>query len=422
MVDVHAGDDPAVGDGAFEGPAAAAVVAPVGAAVADGRLRREDESPVHAASVLVTASPMVMRHAARVGRIGRTLRCAIVGPTFTADALLQTGDVAEPLLVGGRRCHGGFDTDGHYVSPRTKLRSPAIAAWQDAHRAAGGTLLEAPIDEWPQPYPNIAQTRWLLAHDVRAPVLTVLTRIGTVEGFGGLIREVLVADLEQHFADPIAGTATAHLGHGLFEAHARDEAGFGGEAGHNEMWFAARDLAFGTPTVDEINRILGTMGITPGAAPARGPAAPPMFAELDPAFESMVRFMIALLFIEVSAFHVFAWAEAILGDGDLVAGDGGAAAIVRCIRADETPHVEYLRTAISEMRDRTLVGRSGKALPGARVIDAWWEAAKAAALGARHDLARAGTLAEVARAVASRRDGDEILAGFHAREHEVAAG
>ena len=29
------------------------------------------------------------------------------------------------------------------------------------------------------------------------------------------------------------------------------------------------------------------------------------------------------------------------------------------VRADETPHVDYLRTALTEMRDRTFVGESG---------------------------------------------------------------
>ena len=32
------------------------------------------------------------------------------------------------------------------------------------------------------------------------------------------------------------------------------------------------------------------------------------------------------------------------------------------IRADETPHVEYLRTVLSEMRDRTVVGESGRTI------------------------------------------------------------
>ena len=84
------------------------------------------------------------------------------------------------------------------------------------------------------------------------------------------------------------------------------------------------------------------------------------FPDLDLALEMMLRRMVGLLFIEVSAFHTFAWAEEVLSDTDLVAGDGEAAELVRYIRADETPHVEYLRTALTEMRDRTFVGESGR--------------------------------------------------------------
>ena len=50
--------------------------------------------------------------------------------------------------------------------------------------------------------------------------------------------------MQQHFAESIDGTAIAHLQRGLFEAHARDEAGWEEEAGHKQMWFAARDIAF----------------------------------------------------------------------------------------------------------------------------------------------------------------------------------
>ena len=71
--------------------------------------------------------------------------------------------------------------------------------------------------------------------------------------------------------------------------------------------------------------------------------------------------MIGLLLIEISAFHGFRWAEAVLGDAELVAGDGAAATLVSYIRSDETPHVAWLRTALSEMRDRTWVGSGGRA-------------------------------------------------------------
>src|SRR5689334_7403714 len=146
--------------------------------------------------------------------------------TFSERELLANHDVTEPLVAGGVRCHGGFDAEGNYVSPRTRNRLPAIAAWQASHREQFCTeILDAPIELWPPVYPNVAQSKHLLREGVREPAISSLTRIGTVEGFGGMIRNVRVDDLQSHFAESIAGTAIAHLHHGLFEAHARDEAG-----------------------------------------------------------------------------------------------------------------------------------------------------------------------------------------------------
>ena len=66
--------------------------------------------------------------------------------TWTGDELLAGHDVAEPLVAGGVRCHGGFDADGAYVSPRTRNRVPAITAWQESHRDAFGTeILDVPL-------------------------------------------------------------------------------------------------------------------------------------------------------------------------------------------------------------------------------------------------------------------------------------
>ena len=104
----------------------------------------------------------------------------------------------------------------------------------------------------------------------------------------------------------------------------------------------------------------------------------------------MVRRMVGLLFIEVSAFHTFAWAEEVLADTDLVAGDGAAADLVAYVRADETPHVDYLRTALTEMRDRTFVGESGATDRRARKsIGTLWDAALEQSLGANRDELRA---------------------------------
>src|SRR5438270_9192498 len=60
---------------------------------------------------------------------------------WTEAELLASHPVAEPLIAGGVRCHGGFADDGSYVSPRTKNRWPAIGAWQAQRREQFGTPL-----------------------------------------------------------------------------------------------------------------------------------------------------------------------------------------------------------------------------------------------------------------------------------------
>ncbi|HEV7525621.1 MAG TPA: hypothetical protein VGP92_11685, partial [Acidimicrobiia bacterium] len=230
---------------------------------------------------------------------------------WSEPELLANDSVAEPLIAGGVRCHGGFTDDGRYVSPRTKNRVPATKAWQQSHREQFGTeILDAPIELWPEVFPNVAQTKFLLRQGVPEPTISALTRIGTVEGFGSLIRAVSVEDMQRHFVESIDGTAVAHLQSGLFEAHARDEAGWEDEAGHKQMWFASRDIAFENPVSEDMTQtMLVRMGIVPadGKAPTpeevrRNAEAMRRFPDIDLSLEMMVRRMVGLLFIEVSAF------------------------------------------------------------------------------------------------------------------------
>jgi len=311
---------------------------------------------------------------------------------WTEAELLASDPIAEPLLARGRRCHGGFDADGRYHSPRTRFRTPAIEAWQAQHRERFGTeILDVPLDTWPPTYPNVAQAKHLIREGVPQPVISQLTRIGVVEGFGGLIRDFAMDDRQRFFVEDIRGTATEHLDRGLFEAHARDEVGWGEEAGHRDMWFAARDIAFESPlTPDQTQVMMQRMGITPAApgpnaeAPRR-PAPERLFPEIDGELELQIQRMIGLVLIEISAFHLFAWAEAVLSDTDLVAGDGEAARIISYIRQDETPHVEYLRTTLTEMRDRTFVTEAGGTVPGAEVVGRLWDRGLGLSLGPNHD-------------------------------------
>jgi hypothetical protein len=335
--------------------------------------------------------------------------------------ILATETTAEPLIVEGVRCHGGFDADGTYVSPRTKYRVPATLAWQQTHRENFATdIIDAPLASWPTAYPNVAQSKYLLSEGTPGPVVTTLTRIGTVEGFGGLIRGLGPANLQRFFVESIDGTCISHLQHGLFEAQARDEAGWDEEAGHRDMWFAARDVAFEHPVnADETRLMLQRMGIPAappagGAAPAAPPAPPSLFDDIDRDLEGMTRFMIGLLFIELSAFHTFAWAEELLSDGDLVAGEGEAARIVSYIRSDETPHVEYLKTALTEMRDRTFIGESGRHHAGTDVIGRIWDTALAESRGVRRPALLRSTLSEVEFALSGKPRRDDILEQFHA--------
>jgi hypothetical protein len=334
---------------------------------------------------------------------------------FTEAELLADHAVAEPLFAGGVRCHGGFTDDGTYVSPRTKHRVPAIEAWQAKHLADFGTdLLEVPLDTWPTHYPNVAQARHLISSGVPEPLIATLTRIGTVEGYGANIRLLQPGDLQPRFDEDITGTALEHLGKGLFEAHGRDEAGWEEEAGHKDMWFAARDLAFGPVSAKiDIEAMLARMGFgQPGAS--GGVLERRLPADVDVDLEIMASLMIRVLLIEVQAFHTFAWAEAWLSDGDLVAGDGAAADLVSYIRADETPHVGYLTTALTEMRDRTWIGEGGTRHRGADLVQTLWDAHLADSLGAGKEVTRRAVVGEVEHWTLQRPNGKDVLAEFHA--------
>jgi hypothetical protein len=95
---------------------------------------------------------------------------------------------------------------------------------------------------------------------------------------------------------------------------------------------------------------------------------------------------------------------------------------VSFIRADETPHVEYLRTSLTEMRDRTFIGESGRKYPGSDVIGRMWDASMAESLGLLEDQNRKAVIAEIERALLARPDGADLLAEFHRLGDPAPAG
>jgi hypothetical protein len=284
--------------------------------------------------------------------------------SFSRDELLDSGAYAAPLIAGGVRCHGGFEADGRYRSPRMRHRGPAIAAWQERLAREAAPLLEIPRALMPPQYPNVEQATLLLRHGVRDPIVRTLTIISIVEGFGAIIRDVRVPDLAALVVEPVEGTALAHLAGGLFEAHARDESGFKDEGGHKQMWEAARDLALEKPKIpgDVLMRMMGR-----GAGRPRRPERP--FPMLDETLERMLALMAQVLVVEVFAEGAFEWGVRLLSNPEVSAAPEAAGDMVRFVRSDEKPHVEYLRTALSELRARTLRTVDGRTVAGREVVD-----------------------------------------------------
>ena len=282
---------------------------------------------------------------------------------FSEAELLQSGDYDAPLVAGEVRCHGGFDADGRYRSPRTLHRAPAIRAWQARLRDEGADLVELSPALMPPQYPNLEQAKLLLREGVREPIVRALTLISIIEGFGAIIRDVEVPDLRALVVEPIDGTALAHLDGGLFEAHARDESGYRDEGGHKQMWEAARDLALENPKVpgDVLLRLMGRRGGTRSRERA--------FPQIDEKLERLLSTMAQVFVVEVFANGTFDWGEQLLSDPEVSAAPEEAAAMVRHVRADESPHVEYLRTALTEVRSRTLRAVDGGEFSGRTVVD-----------------------------------------------------
>jgi hypothetical protein len=283
---------------------------------------------------------------------------------YSREELLDSGPYAAPLIAGGVRCHGGFESDGRYRSPRTIHRAPAIEAWQARLRREGHDLIEITPALMPPTYPSVEQSVLLLEHGVRDPIVRTLTIISIVEGFGAIIRDVRIPDLRALVVEPIDGTALAHLGGGLFEAHARDESGFRDEGGHKQMWEAARDLALERPKIpgDVLMRMMGRQSAR------RRPERP--FPQLDETLERMLGVMAQVLVVEIFAEGTFDWGYRVLSNPKVSASPEAAGTMVQHIRSDENPHVEYLRTALSEVRARTLRTLDGRTIAGRTVVDA----------------------------------------------------
>ena len=289
---------------------------------------------------------------------------------YTRDELMADHDYAAPQVVAGRRMHGGFLADGTYQPPRTKVRGPAIEVWTEALRARGGApfAADASLLDGVR-LPNIEQQRILLRNGLGETFWNNLTIIGKIEAKGRLLADITFPDLADVIVEDIADMAIGHLNEGLLVAHGLDEGGLPdqGIGGHDEMWFAARDLAFGA-------------GAFPDVEPPENIARPDderRIPELRPEIEGLVSFLANLLLIEFRAELGFSETQAVLRTpdlwGDRAADAEEAAEIIGRIRIDEEIHVSSLRLYLGEIRSCTFRTVDGGTISGATVIDRFWD-------------------------------------------------
>lgn len=331
---------------------------------------------------------------------------------FTREELLRSHDYARPQLVAGHRLHGGFDAAGRYLPPRTLVRGPAVAAWSEALRARGGDLLAADHSLLAGVrVPNHPQGRLLLAEGLGQTFWNQLTVTGRIEARGRVLRDLALPSLAEAIFEDASDWAIGHLDRGLLEAHGLDEGGEPerGIGGHDVMWFALRDLAFGTVDWPE-PEVPARIG--------RDDDAEPQVPAIPHAIERTIGFLMNLLIIELRAELAFSFTEAMLRDPELFrerrAQALEAAAVVERIRADEAIHVASLRLYLGELRAATFRGRDGGRVPGAAVIDPLWQRLAHWATVEQPRLVAAQERETYRRRVLAHPDGARIWARFEA--------
>ena len=173
---------------------------------------------------------------------------------FTALQLLASHDYAKPHHEAGFVLHGGMDAQDRYIPPRSLHRPRAIEAWTEGLRERGGQPLEADASLLAGiRCPNPAQMKLLLQAGLGQTFWNTLTITGHIEAKGRILAEIEFPDFQKYVVQDVSEMAVGHLNGGLLRAHGLDEGGEPekGIGGHDVMWFALRDLAFGPNAFEE---------------------------------------------------------------------------------------------------------------------------------------------------------------------------
>jgi hypothetical protein len=291
--------------------------------------------------------------------------------SYTEEDLWRSHDYAKPHIEAGLRLHGGFDASGRYIPPRALVRGPAIEAWTESLRRRGGDLFEADASLLSGVrFPNEAQQKLLLFEGLDQTWWNALTITGIIEGRGRLLADIEFPHFRDLVVEDVSDMAIGHLNSGLLRIHGVDE---GGEpdkdiGGHDVMWFALRDLAFGKREfpIPEVPARIGRPDDPAGE-----------FAEIPARFEQTISFLLNLLLIEFRAEILFSSAQNLLRDPDLFTNRRDqaehAADVVARIREDEEIHVSSLRLYLGELRNVHFKTRNAGSKLGREVIDPFWQ-------------------------------------------------
>lgn len=289
---------------------------------------------------------------------------------YTKAELEADLDYATPHVECGLELHGGFDEQGVYHSPRTRYRWDAVNAWMQQLEDQGAVIVEASTDLLTEPnYPTVEQEIFLLENGIEQPLWDSLTITGLIEARGRALADMVAPDFQDIIVDDISKTALGHLNKGLLTAHGWDEGGKPGSnlGGHDVMWFAVRDLIFGK---DKFPIPVPPASIGRQKDEREMPQIP---AE----HEAVLAFMMNLLMIEVRAARTFDFYERVIGSNEVFVDKqqeaAHAVALIDRIRQDESIHVAWLRTAISEFRCSRVKTSGGKTVVGATIVDPVWE-------------------------------------------------
>lgn len=330
---------------------------------------------------------------------------------YTREELMADDPYAREHREVGYLLHGGFNEAGDYISPKTLNRWPAIRAWQKALQNKGWDLVEATGDLLRRGnYPNLAQQKLLINGGFGESFWNSLTVTGIIEARGQILCTVEAPDFQDVIVEDISETATGHLNKGLLYAHGADEGGDPDKpeyGAHDAMWFASRDLVFGKdayPLVEPPESI---------GRPEQGRQMP----QLPEGHEGILSLLMNVLMIEVRAEAFFAHSVALMRDREIfsnAAEADQAATMVERIRIDESVHVGYLQTVISEMRSFTFKTVDGGTIAGKDMIDPIWDKMVIWHGETTYDLSKEQSYEAIKERLLSKENGQKLLADFDA--------